>query len=380
LTILCLSGVSVDMVRQLFKESRVQIPTWLHKPAVVLAIALAGGCATEAPPQSAVPSRPGDNYVPTQAPPKPLPESATNPPEGPGPYNDVSILQQRLPQEQEFLDAYSKVNQPRIVVYVNRGLGGQVIPPNPGGPVDIEEHTQSSTGAVTANNSQYDEHEDAYGRAVQQGRANFQSNGPAEYTETITHYAPPSDSDEADARSLDYDAVEKILGDWMSCGGRVHLISSGYLATQLSPEDMEAMSQGKPPALNSLSQKVGADVLIQVQAHPTHQAGPLQIRLVAEAMNIRGGDLLATAVVDVPLPLDKPEINTYTRFIAAKLMDGMAAAWDAYATNPPPNQPPPPPPPPPPSTSARPPLPPVPPAPNSAPPASQPTEQLNFIP
>jgi len=333
------------------------------------------GCAQEPPPQAAVPVNPGDNYVPHQAAPKPLPDSATNPPgeAGAGPYNDEPILQQRLAEEQYFLEAYNRVDQPRLVIYVNRTLAGQVIPPNPGGPVQTEEHTQSSSGAVTASNSDYTEHEDAYGRDVEHGRSSFSSNGPAEYTETNTTYLPPSDVDEADVHSLDYDAIEKILSDWMSCGGRVHMISPDYLAAQLGPADMEALSQGKPVAMNDLAQKVGADVLIQVQAHPTRQTdGAMEIRLVAEAMNVRGGDQIGVAVVDVPLPLEKTRINEYTRFIAGKLMVGMAGAWDAYTSSPaaPGGGP----------GAARPGLPPVPQAAPATQPASQPTQQMNFIP
>jgi hypothetical protein len=342
--------------------------------AVVVA---AAGCAQEAPPEAAVPGNPGDNYVPHQAPPKPLPESAMNPPgeSSPGPYNDEPILQQRLPEEQYFVDAYNKVHQPRIAVYVNRTLTGQVIPPNPGGPVVTEQHTQESTGSVNVSNGQNVEHDDAYGRDVQNGQSSFQSNGPAQYTQTDTTYLPPSEYDEADVKSLDYDAVEKILTDWMSCGGRVHMISPDYLAAQLSPADVEALSEGRPVAMNDLAQKVGADVLIHVQAHPTRQAnGGLQIRLVAEAMNVRGGDELGTAVVDIPLPLEKTQINDFTRFIAAKLMVGMAGAWNSYAGSP---QPPPPAeaPTPPPQPTGRAPLPPVPPP----APTTQP-EQMNVIP
>jgi hypothetical protein len=342
----------------------------------VVALALTG-CAQEAPPESAVPMNPGDNYVPHQAAPKPLPESAVNPPgqPGPGPYNDEPILQQRLPAEQYFVDAYNKVHQPRIAVYVNRTLTGQVVPPNPGGPVVTEQHTQESTGSVNVSNGNYSEHEDAYGRDVERGHSNFQSNGPAQYTETNTTYLPPSEYDEADVKSLDYDAVERILSDWISCGGRVHMISPDYLTAQLSPADQEALSQGRPVAMTAVLDKLNADVLIQVQAHPTRQAnGGLQIRLVAEAMNTRGGDELGNAVVDIPLPLEKTQINDFTRFIAGKLMVSMAGAWDAYSGSPPP--------PPPPADIAPParaPLPPVPP-PAPAAPATRPTEQMNVIP
>jgi len=64
--------------------------------------------------------------------------------------------------------------------------------------------------------------------------------------------------------------------------------------------------------------------------------------------------------VDIAPPLDKPQINTYTRYVARKLMDDMIGAWSnmqpasaAPAVNPAPGS-----------------VPPVPPAPQGAPPAS----------
>jgi hypothetical protein len=366
------------------------------------------GCAAAPPPEAAVPMAPGQGYVPHEAPPKPLPESALNP-QGTAPaapYADAPILDQRVPEEPMFLAAYNKVHQPRIAIYVNRTLQGQIIPANPGGPVESTTHTQSASGAVTAGSGDYSEHDDAYGRTVQSGHGNFSSSGPAEYTETTTHYLAPGEYDEAEVKTLDYLAVENILADAMSCGGQVHLISSDYLAAQLSPADMEALAQGKPVAMNDLAQKVGADVLVQVQARPTRQANGLQIRLVAEAMNIRGGEMIGNAVVDVPPPLDKPTINEYTRFMARKLMTGMSGSWESYAANPPPAPAAPPPavesaplppvpppaeapapaplPPVPPPASAPPPLqaaplPPVPP-PQSAAPQTQPAQRIDMIP
>lgn len=363
----------------------------LAKQISILTIAAVGiyGCTQEAPPQAAIPA--DVTYVPHQAPPKPLPDSALNPPgaTSPGPYQDADIVQQPLPEQAEFLAAYAKVHQPRIAIYVNRTLQGQIIPPNPGGPVESTEHTQTSTGSVTVGGGSYDEHADAYGRDVQSNHSNFSSNGPATYTETNTHYLAPGEYDEAKANTLDYQAMEKILSDWLSCGGQVHLISSDYLAAQLSPEEMAALQEGKPIVMSDMAQKVGADVLIQVQAHPTNQTGALQVRLVAEAMNIRGGDQIGTAVVDVPLPLDKPQLNDYTRFIAAKLMVGMRGAWESYAANPPPPQQPgqappaaPPAATPVPQGNALPPVPPaaVAPAPQAAAPASQPTNTIDMIP
>jgi hypothetical protein len=68
--------------------------------------------------------------------------------------------------------------------------------------------------------------------------------------------------------------------------------------------------------------------LIQVSAHPTRQTqNGLEIRLVGEALNIKGGQQIARAVVDMPPPLDKSTLNRYTRFVARKMMMDMTQAW-----------------------------------------------------
>ena len=76
---------------------------------------------------------------------------------------------------------------------------------------------------------------------------------------------------------------------------------------------------------------------MQVQARPTRQTpNGLQVRLIAEAFNIDGGDSIGRAVVDVPPPLEKRQLNKYTRYIARKLMDDMTYAW--ASAGPPPQQ------------------------------------------
>jgi len=76
--------------------------------------------------------------------------------------------------------------------------------------------------------------------------------------------------------------------------------------------------------------QLGADIFVQVQAHPTNQtAAGLEVRLIAEAMNVKGGESIARAVVDIPPPLQKTTINTYTRFLARKMIDEMLNTWSA---------------------------------------------------
>ena len=49
-------------------------------------------------------------------------------------------------------------------------------------------------------------------------------------------------------------------------------------------------------------------MLVQIQAHPTRQTEQgLGIRVIASAMNIKGGESIGRSVVDIPPPLDKPK-------------------------------------------------------------------------
>jgi hypothetical protein len=68
---------------------------------------------------------------------------------------------------------------------------------------------------------------------------------------------------------------------------------------------------------------------VQVSARPTHQTPRgLEVRMVAEAINVQGGQSVGRAVVDMPPPLDKPRINKFTRFLARVLMDRMIGTWE----------------------------------------------------
>jgi hypothetical protein len=80
--------------------------------------------------------------------------------------------------------------------------------------------------------------------------------------------------------------------------------------------------------VSELAEQLGADVLVQAQIRPTRQTREgLAVRIVAEAVNTRGGQSIGRAVVDVPPPLEKRQMNKYTRFLARKLMDDMTGTW-----------------------------------------------------
>jgi hypothetical protein len=86
---------------------------------------------------------------------------------------------------------------------------------------------------------------------------------------------------------------------------------------------------GQRRAMGALARTLDADVLVQVSARPTRQTSRgLELRMVAEAINVRGGESIGRAVVDMPPPLDKPRINKFTRFLARVLMDRMSGTWE----------------------------------------------------
>ncbi len=230
---------------------------------------------------------------------KPMPPSAQGTDVPAPPYYDPPLVTQETPEQAAFVDAYNHVGRPRITVFVNRTLQGLTIPVNPAIPIP--------------NN----------------GAANDSTRPPA--------YLVPGEYDEAQAKSLDYDAVEDTLTDWLSADGKVTMISPIMTRQTLTPDEIHDLQTGTPQALGEVAQRLSADVLVQVQAHPTRQtAEGLEIRVIAEAINTRGGQSIARAVVDVPPPLDKPKINDYTRFLARKLMDEMANTWSNPAPSAPP--------------------------------------------
>ena len=221
------------------------------------------------------------------------------------PYDDVPIVSQRPPEQRAFVDAYRQVGSPRITLFVNRTLEGNIIPVNPDEPsirAEVRRHSRDAGD----------------------------SRGTAEI------YLRPGQYDEANARALDYQAIETIMTDWLAANGQVTVISPTMARQRLSDQQVRELQEGRPRALSEVAQQLDADILIQVQAHPTRQTREgLEFRLVAEALNTKGGQSIGRAVVDVVPPLEKTTINRSTRFLARKLMDDMIQTWSAPPPPPP---------------------------------------------
>jgi hypothetical protein len=297
---------------------------------------LSVGCADNSPPPPRVIAPPVDEaQVQNAQEIKPLPPPPAVSELPPPAFDDQPLVSQRPPEERAFVSAYEQVGKPRILVFVNRTLEGQIVPVNPNEPLVTVQHTQEANGAVTSDSQHtasrygywYDSHHDS--------SSHFQSSGPAKYTETTDIYLQPGQYDEAAAKSLDYEAVENILTDWIGAGGRVAIVSPTMARQRLTDEQLKDLQSNRPRMLGEVARELDADILIQVQIHPSTQTDAgLGFRMIAEAINVRGGESIARAVVDIPPPLDKPTINKYTRFVARKLMDGMTGSWESFGGRP----------------------------------------------
>jgi hypothetical protein len=205
---------------------------------------------------------------------RPLPPPRYEDPAAQPPFEDVPLVSQRPPEQRMFVEAYRGVGSPRISLFVNRSLEG--------------------AGMARGNGD----------------------------------YLRPGEYDEVEARSIDYQAIETIMTDWIASNGQVTVISPTMVRQRLGDQQVKELQEGRPQALREVAEQLETDVLIQVQARPTKQTQRgLEVRIIAEALNTRGGESIGRAVVDVPPPLEKTQINEYTRFLARKLMDDMSENW-----------------------------------------------------
>jgi hypothetical protein len=274
--------------------------------AIALVAGVAGaagaGCKPNEPPPARTPIPPPDargargTYTHENAG-KPLPPQA-----GSGsdvavapPFYDEPIVSEQTPEEPRFVEAYNRVGRPRVTVFMNRTLDGQLMPV---------------------------EHDTDWRNRDRDNWRNDNNNNEG--------YLRPGQYNAATARQIDYEEMESTLADWLSCSGQVVMISPALANQRLSDQQKGAMQSGQKQGLDDVAQSLNADVLVQVQAHPTQQSREgMKIRVIAEAMNTRGGQSLGRASVDMPVPMEKTDINNATRFLARKLMGQMTTVWNA---------------------------------------------------
>jgi hypothetical protein len=247
-------------------------------------------------------------------------------------FADEPLVNQPPPEQRAFVDAYNRVGRPRLTVFVNRTLEGSLLPVNENEPVLSVQQSRKSTTGVTVERKEGAAYRGYYDSAHVDRSDTYKSNGPSEYKETTEVYLKPGQYDEAQAKSLDYEAVENIMADWLAASGQTVMIAPSMARQRMTDEELKDLQSGRPVALSEVAKRLGADVLIQVQAHPTRQtAQGLEVRVIAEAINTKGGQSIGRAVVDMEPPLVKTSINNYTRFLARKLMLEMSQSWGAMA-------------------------------------------------
>src|SRR3954447_23196374 len=136
---------------------------------------------------------------------KPLPPPPDESHQFQPPYDDAPIVSQRPPEQRAFVDAYRQVGSPRITLFVNRTLEGTIV--------------QSS---------------------------NRDTRDPAH------EYLQPGQYDEANAKSLDYQAIENIMTDWLAANGQVTVISPTMARQRLTDEQVKEIQDGRPIALSEI--------------------------------------------------------------------------------------------------------------------------------
>ena len=317
-------------------RQRPQTITVLAIP-VAAAAAVMAGCAKQPPPPRSAPPAHGQGVTRGYDDPKPIIVTEPDPAAAVPGYDDVPLVNQRTPEERAFVDAYTAVGRPRIAVFVNRTLQGDLIPVNANDPLVSYQYTRRATTGVSVERGTTDTARDYWRDDRRDTTDRFTTTGPGEYRETAEVYLRPGQYDEVNAKGLDYEAVENILTDWLSASQQATVISPIMARQRLTDQELGELQDGRPQVLSEIVEKlgVGADVLVHVQARPTRQTRQgLEVRVIAEAINTRGGQSVARAVVDVPPPLEKTQINRSTRFLARKLMDGMTNAWNGMAREP----------------------------------------------
>lgn len=269
----------------------------------VSAIAAAVGCqSAQPPPRVAVPQSPNEGGMVKTYPrlrplPEPQAEAFTLPPPA---FDDPPLVTQAPPEQPAYLEAYDRIGQPRVAVFVNRTIEGQLVPVAPG-------------------------------RDPIAGVAVSRSDGSSASAEV---YLSRGQYDEAQAKAIDYEAIELVLADLLAANGRVTLISPTMARQRLTDGEVKDLQSGRPRVLREIAEKLDVDVLIQAQARPTQQtAEGLGIRVLVEALNTDGGESIARAFVDVPPPLEKTTINRFARFLARKTMYELASTWTAMAND-----------------------------------------------
>ena len=225
---------------------------------------------------------------PSDVPPAPPPVRESVPPPAPPPARAAEMPADAAARvHKDFVDAYRQVGQPHMVVFVNRTFDGRLIT-DPAAPDD-----RARTEAPLRHD---------------------------QYDTAAVHHA------------IDLATVESRLAEQMSCDKQVMVLPPATVHEKLGDAHATDLEAGKASVLATIDQSLNADVLIQVQVQPMKVSGStMELRLVAEAVNVRGGQVIGHALADIDHPQDADQINGATQYISRKLMIDMLRAWTAPA-------------------------------------------------
>lgn len=257
---------------------------------------------------------------------------------------DAPLLDMPPPEAGPFVEAYNAVGRPKIVVFVNRTLEGAIVPTTEERLLSGRRRVTETTGAAdirrTDRSDSFEERGGYYrgrygerdgGRLSErqtQREDSFTTTGPTRVEERSEVYLPAGEYDEIWANRIDYAALENALADAMGVRGEVTVMSPQLVRQRLNAEEIAALEAGRPAVLEGLAERLGADVLVHVQARPTAQTTEgLDLRIVAEAVNTVGGESVGRANADFPGPMSAARLDRVSRYLARRLMDDMTGAW-----------------------------------------------------
>lgn len=318
----------------------------LSLAGVAVAMLAAAGCNQREPVQRTpvpAPDNPDARRV-QHDPIRPLPADAYDDPMV-GHPEDAPLLDVPPPEAGPFVQAYNAVGRPKIVVFVNRTLEGEVMPTTEEriisgrrevveaeGSIDIRQ--RETRGGVRERGGYRG---GSYSESRTDREGSFTTTGPARVERRSEIYLPPSEYDELWAKRVDYEALENALADAMAVRGEVSVLSPRLVRQRLSPEEVAALEAGRPAVLDDLAERLGADVLVHVQALPTAQTDRgLDLRIVAEALNTADAASVGRANADLHPPMSAARLDAVSRYLARRLMDDMTGAWVVPADEPPP--------------------------------------------
>jgi hypothetical protein len=238
---------------------------------------------------------------------RPMPMQKPLPPEGyipgqpmPDPNQPQPPMQSGIRNEEAFLQAYANKRSPRIMVFVNRTIVGDPLPKD-----GLQEIARTDVTHKTAG-----------------------PGGNTAAAKSVSVKKAVEAYDSIGASADDYEMIEASLVKYFNDSGRVQIQDSDAARAKMDRAQVLRLENGDPAAARLLGVELKQDILIRVTAKPTrHSSGGPAVRLIAKAVGTADARNLGTAMVDMPLPMSKTNINVFTRYIAEGLMGDMAKKW-----------------------------------------------------